>query len=93
MAKWFKIGYNQQVTSVEVLKETPQFVVYFSPFWNKEQREKKDSDWHQTFEAAQTELMRRANRRMNHAEDDLLKARADLAIAEGMTQADVVEKV
>jgi hypothetical protein len=72
MSTWYKISkYGKpEIKAVEVLKETPKFIVYLYVYWDGktyERRAAKNTEFFPTFSEARQALINQLARRVNNA--------------------------
>lgn len=79
---WYRVNFIGEVSRVEVLKETPQFVSIKE--WGREHRRNKAGEFFPTFEEMKRYLVEKNQSKVRHLEDQLNYARKQLEKAEAM---------
>lgn len=76
MSTWFQLNrYGKlEITPVEVLKETTEFVVIIDPYYKKEKRIRKGGEFFPTFDEAKNEAIIRAQRHLQRIDDERSRA-------------------
>jgi hypothetical protein len=87
--RWYKVKYGK-IEPVEVIRETPAFVVVKDDFWNRESRVAKRDGWHgsyhPTFQAAKLELIAQYSRDVVSSEKSLVAAKINLSKANALEE-------
>lgn len=88
---WYRLQFDN-IEAFTVVAETPKTVTYLSRWDSKPVREAKGSDWrtwHRTFEEAQAEGVRRLERRVQSAKDQLDECQGKLDRIKAATRPEV----
>lgn len=72
---WYRIGWNDDIEPVEVVKETDSYLILAELKYNgKNRRVEKGDDWHPTREAAIDFIIRQSEERVRSAQAALDEA-------------------
>lgn len=77
--KWFKVsrwGFEAPITEVEIIRETPQQIVYMGTYFGKaqERRANKAGEYFPSFDEAKAYLISQAERDLQNADDTRSRA-------------------
>ncbi len=85
--KWFQLGsYNNQITPVEVEKETAQCVMVYNPYYKTTHRRYKAGEFFPTFEAAKLYAVDKLENRLSSAKQSVLNLEKQLAAANALEE-------